>query len=172
MKYPQSSYVFNGITVTNTWIKDSKISKYHPVTQVYGVVFNDSGEILIARESSDNKWQIPGGTPESNENPANTLKRELKEEVDVEVKGLIPLGVQKTKMPGNPNKKAGDLFYQVRYIALLDKLLSQTPDPDRGNIWERKFINSSKITEVINWGSAGDAMFKDAISLFKSIKNS
>jgi len=164
--------VFNGITVTNTWLKDDEISKYHPISQIYGVVFNSNGEILVARESKNDKWQIPGGTPESNEGLEDALRRELREEVDIEVRKLTPLGVQKTQMPGNPNKKVGDLFYQVRYIALLDKLLPQTPDPDRGNIWERKFINSSKITELINWGSAGDAMFKDAISLFEMIRNS
>src|SRR3989339_49502 len=106
MNYPQSTYNFNGIVVTMTWIQESELKRYFPVTQVYGVVFNDKGEILIARESSNGKWQIPG----------------------------------------NPNKEEGDLFYQLRCVVELGDLLPQTPDPDRGNVWERMFVPAEKIT--------------------------
>lgn len=55
MSYPKSSYTFNGIEVTMTWMKDDDLSKYSPVRQIYGVVFNDKGEILVARENSEGK---------------------------------------------------------------------------------------------------------------------
>ena len=166
MNNPSSSYNFNGITVTNTWIQTKDIARYKPITQVYGIIFNDKGEILICREKSDDKWQIPGGSPENNETPLETLQREIKEEVDTKVKSITPLGVQKVDMPGNPNKEIGDVFFQVRYVAILDKLEDQTPDPDRGSVWERKFIPASEIKDYIKWGTAGYAMFDDAISLY------
>lgn len=167
MNYPKSSYTFNGIEVTMTWMKDEHLSKYSPVTQVYGVVFNDKGEILVARETTEGKWQIPGGKPEGDETVDETVKRELLEEVDVKAGAIYPLGAQKTEMPNNPNKNEGDLFYQLRCVVEMDELLPQTPDPDRGNVWERRFVPADKITEYIKWGETGNAMFGDAIALWK-----
>ena len=167
MDYPKSSYNFKGIEVTMIWMRDDNIEKFSPVTQIYAIVFNDKGEILVARESSDGKWQIPGGKPEKGETMEETVRRELLEEVDVKAGAIYPLGAQKTEMPGNPNKDEGDLFYQLRCVVELGELLPQTPDPDRGNVWERKFVASDEITEYIKWGAVGDAMFADAIKLWK-----
>lgn len=168
MNHTRSSYIFNGIEVTTTWMKDSDLSKYKPVTQVYGIVFNDKGEILVARETSEGKWQIPGGKPENDETVEETMRRELLEEVDVKAGNIYPLGAQKTEMPNNPNKVEGDLFYQLRCVVELGELLPQTPDPDRGNIWERMFVPADKITEYIKWGETGNTMFKDAIDLWQA----
>jgi len=167
MSYPKSSYTFNDIEVTMTWMKDDVLSKYSPVRQIYSVVFNDKGEILVARESSEGKWQIPGGKPEKSETIAETVKRELLEEVDVKAGAIYPLGAQKTEIPNNPNRDEGDLFYQLRCVVELGELLPQTPDPDRGNVWERMFVPTNKITEYIKWGETGNAMFADAIALWK-----
>lgn len=171
MNYPKSSYVFNGIEVTITWIRDKDLSKYSPITQVYGIVFNDKGEILVARETPDSKWQIPGGKPETGETNEEALKREVLEKVDVKAGKIYPLGAQKTEIPNNPNKSEGDLFYQLRYVIDLGELLPQTPDPDRDNVWERIFIPADKITEYIKWGKTGSAMFKDAITLWRKKHN-
>ncbi len=149
MNYPKSSYNFKGNQVTVTWMRDDDLAKYNPITQVYAVVFNHKGEILVARESSDGEWQIPGGKPENGESIEATLRRELLEEVDVKAGNVYPLGAQKTEMPGNPNKEEGDLFYQLRCVVELEELLPQTLDPDRGNIWERVFVPAEKITEYI-----------------------
>lgn len=170
MTHTQSSYNYEGTKVIMTWILDSDLEKYIPVKQVYGVVFNDKGEILIARESSDGKWQIPGDKPEKGESIEDTIRRELLEEVDVKAGNIYQLGAQKTEIPGNPNEEEGDLFYQLRCVVELGELLSQTPDPDRGNVWERMFVPAVKITEYIKWGTVGEAMFADAIKLWKKIK--
>lgn len=95
------------------------------------------------------------------------MRRELLEEVDVKAGVIYPLGAQKTEIPNNPNKDEGDLFYQLRCVVELGELLPQTPDPDRGNVWERMFVPPDKITEYIKWGETGNAMFEDAIALWK-----
>ncbi len=166
-KYPKSFYKIKGVTVTMTWIKDDNLEKYKPATQVYGIVFNKKGEILVAREKSTEKWQIPGGKPEKGESIENSLRRELEEEVDVKVKNVFPLGAQKVEFPGNSNKAEGELYYQLRFVVILDKLLPQTIDPASGNTWERKFVKIEQITDYIKWGEIGNAMFSDAISLWK-----
>ncbi|HEX7042740.1 MAG TPA: NUDIX hydrolase [Patescibacteria group bacterium] len=60
---------------------------------VSGAIFNDSGEILMVKRSMQDDflpgfWEMPGGGTDFGEHPVIALKRELKEEVglDVEVK--------------------------------------------------------------------------------------
>jgi 8-oxo-dGTP pyrophosphatase MutT (NUDIX family) len=158
----------NLMNYTYTWIKTSNLENYSPITQVYGIIFNDKNEILICRSSSSGSWQIPGGKPEKGESFQETLTREVLEEVDLEISQTNPLGVVKVQYPNNPNKSEGDLFYQSRFTAKVEKLLNQTPDPATGDIWERKFVPSNEITNYINWGEMGKEMFKDAIVVYNS----
>ena len=112
---------------------------------------------------------IPGGTPEGNETPEETLKRELIEEADVTVSKMLPLGAQKVVELNNPNKSP---YYQYRYICFIEELLPQTPDPDNGLIYNRLLVPSSVVTEHVKWGITGEALFKDAIELFDTITRS
>lgn len=166
MDYTQSKYTWQGIEVTTTWIRTNELEKYSPITQVYGIIFNDKNEILVCRESSTGRWIIPGGHPEKGESLEETLKREVLEEVDVEVETIQPLGVFKVEFSDDPQK----VIYQSRFVAKLKYINPQTPDPANGDTWERKFVPAEKISEYVKWGEAGDAMFKDAIELAKSIR--
>lgn len=53
------------------------------------VVFNDNYEILIANYGG--VYMLPGGSIEKNEKPEEAAKRELSEEVGIEIKNLKPL---------------------------------------------------------------------------------
>jgi len=167
MKYPQNEIDYNGTKVLIEWINTRDVEKYQPITQVYGVVFNSKGEILICREKETGEWQIAGGHPEEGEIVAQVLERELLEEVDVIVKDIIPLGTQRISFPDNPTKP---IIYQVRCIATLDKLLPQTTDPASGNTWQRKFVQSKEVTSYVKWGITGNAMFEDAIETWRNSK--
>lgn len=160
MRYPQNTYLYNGTRVTNTWIKTSNIEKYSPITQVYGIIFDAEGRILIGRDSKGESWIIPGGHPEKGESIEETFKREVLEEVDVEIDDIKPLGVQKATFPDDPDKRKA--IYQVRCIAKVKKLNPQTPDPANGSTWERKFVPAKDINKYVKWGKTGKAMFKDA----------
>jgi 8-oxo-dGTP pyrophosphatase MutT (NUDIX family) len=151
--------------ITLTWIRTSDLHKYKPYFQVYGVVFNNKDEVLVIQEKG--KWKIPGGTPEKGETDLETLERELIEEADVAISEAVPLGVQRVDYPNNPNKEDGDLYYQYRYICLLDRLLDQTLDPATGIINPRMFVPANKVTEYIKWGEVGKAMFEDAKTLYQ-----
>jgi ADP-ribose pyrophosphatase YjhB (NUDIX family) len=158
---------WEGQEITYTWLSTSEIKNYIPVTQVYGVCINEDGKILIIK---DKCWQIPGGTPENGETAEETLRRELVEEVQVEVEKLIPLGVQEVKYPNNPNKEQGELFYQYRYLAIITKLNPTAPDPATGREYERKFVSFDEIDEYVKWGGVGTEMFKDARVVFQEMK--
>lgn len=166
MKYPTHIFTSDKGKFLLTWLRDDDLDKYNPVSQVYGVVFNAKGEILIARKKPEDSWVIPGGTPEADESTEETLRRELKEEVDVSVSKITPLGAQKVELFGD--KEGKSTLYQLRYVTLLKELLPRTPDPDNGIIWERKFVPAKDINEYVKWDDSGAAMFKDAIDLLRS----
>lgn len=56
---------------------------------VAGILENNKGEILIARKkkgkSLEGYWEFPGGKIEDGERPEETLTRELKEEMNIDV---------------------------------------------------------------------------------------
>lgn len=49
-----------------------------------GLVTNDDGKLLIVRGGRDRYWELPGGKLEFNEQPEETLKREIGEELGIE----------------------------------------------------------------------------------------
>jgi len=62
---------------------------------VAGVIYNATGEVLIAKRPNDKHqgglWEFPGGKLESNETRAQALARELKEELGIVITHSQPL---------------------------------------------------------------------------------
>lgn len=71
---------------------DKKPIPHHDIA--VGLVFNDEGEVLIQRRPEDGLlgglWEFPGGKREDDEELADTCRRELREEVGIEVEALDP----------------------------------------------------------------------------------
>jgi len=164
MQYPTSTFEWNGETIQIEWMRMDSVDTLSPITQVYAVCFNEQNEILIGRKGSS--WNLPGGTPEGPEQIFETLTRECLEEVDAKIKSIHILGAQKVYSQNTPEKAD----YQVRCVCDLVELLPQTPDPDDGIVWERKFVPISEANEYLKWGVTGEALFKDALTLHKNTK--
>jgi 8-oxo-dGTP diphosphatase len=68
------------------------VAPRHPVGAV-GVVFDTDGRVLVLEHAfrTDFPWGLPGGWVERGEDPRDTVKRELREELrlDVDVKDLV-----------------------------------------------------------------------------------
>lgn len=65
------------------------------------VIFNDAGEVLLLKHRfrMGNGWGIPGGFLEPGEQPEEALRRELREEVGLEVERVELISTRSFKKP-------------------------------------------------------------------------
>lgn len=140
-----------------TWIRSS-VPKKLEVRQVYGVVFSDTGKVLLRFDNG--KYKLTGGHPDKNDQSfEDTLKREFIEELDVEIKDIHYLGY--LLVEENHEKYA-----QVRMIAKIKKIGPIRPDLDNGILYQRYFAYQNNVKSYLNYSDlAGNKMIDDALKL-------
>lgn len=79
------------------------------------LIFNDKGQVLLQKRKDNNQWGNPGGIMELGETVYETVKREAKEETNLEVNDLELFNIYsgKTQHYIYPN---GDEAYFVNII--------------------------------------------------------
>lgn len=143
-----------------TWIKDEVPSNLI-VKQVYGIVFSNDKRIIL--QVDDNKYNLTGGKPLTNETYEKTLKREYIEELNIEVDNLYYLGYLLVE---EENIKP---YAQVRMIGKIKNIYEKRPDIDNGKQYERFLSNLDNVKKYLNYdGDAGNIMIDDAINLADS----
>jgi 8-oxo-dGTP diphosphatase len=77
--------------------KDVSILKHYAAA----VIFDDDGKVLLCKRAAykkiaPNMWHLPGGAVELDENPIEAIKRELKEELNLDATAVFPTRVKLT----------------------------------------------------------------------------
>ena len=77
------------------------------------MIFDDQGRILLLEHvfRPDSGWGIPGGFLGRNEQPEEGLRRELREEIGIEVEDVSFLFVRTLKRPGQV-----EIYFRARAI--------------------------------------------------------
>ncbi|MEK7564814.1 MAG: NUDIX domain-containing protein [Patescibacteria group bacterium] len=90
-----------------------KITKIYPEPTVGALIVNKKGEIFLMR--SDSKWSgkyvVPGGHVELGEKLEEAVKREMKEETDLDVYSIKALGIQECIFDPTFWKKKHFIFF-------------------------------------------------------------
>jgi ADP-ribose pyrophosphatase YjhB (NUDIX family) len=85
-----------------------------PKVDVRAFVLNEKDEILMARESIDGKWTIPGGWADIGSTPSETAVREVKEETGIEVEAIRLLAVYDKQ--AHPHPPAPIYVYKLIFL--------------------------------------------------------
>ncbi|MBS9462518.1 NUDIX hydrolase [Flagellimonas sp. HMM57] len=73
-----------------------------PKVDVRALVLNEKDEILMAKESVDNKWTIPGGWADIGSTPSEIAVKEVAEETGIQVEVVRFLGVYDKQVHPHP----------------------------------------------------------------------
>jgi ADP-ribose pyrophosphatase YjhB (NUDIX family) len=130
-------------------------------------ILNENGEgvVCIVKNGKKNTWGLVGGSIEAGESFEDTLRRELKEEGNLELIYFKPIGYQTAK-----NEARGEDLIQLRFFAIARKYGEFISDPG-GSISEVKFINPKDYKNYQPWTDVGDYVFDKAAKIFEKYKN-
>ena len=137
------------------WIR-KPVEQNIEIRQVYGIVFNDDGNILLRVD--ENEYKLTGGKPEAyDKNNSETLKREYLEELNVEIMEIQYLGYLLVE-------EGKEKYAQVRMIAKIKNIRAIRPDLDNGKIYKRFMAKQENVKKYLNYADiSGNEMIDDAI---------
>jgi 8-oxo-dGTP pyrophosphatase MutT (NUDIX family) len=104
------------------------------------VILDDKGRVLLVKHSyGKNNWELPGGKAEDNESAEETAKREIYEEVGLEVR----IG----QLTGNYYEPKYDMHH---FVFTASNYRNQVPQPTSPEILECKFCSKDDLPKPIS----------------------
>ncbi len=104
-------------------------NKDYPTAKVdvRGLLLNEQGQVLLAREMADGKWTLPGGWADVGYSPAEVIEKEFLEETGLQVKATRLLAVFDKRCHPHPPQP----FYVYKF-ALLCELKTKEQSLNKG----------------------------------------
>lgn len=131
---------------------------YSLCKQTYAVCFVGE-KIVIVFQESKKMWGLVGGSIEKGETFEQTLKREIREESNMEILSFLPIGYQKVT-----DTRDNSFIYQLRYACIARPYGPFVSDP-AGVITEIKLIDPKGYKQYFDWGEIGDRIMERAMKL-------
>ncbi|HEX9679212.1 MAG TPA: NUDIX hydrolase [Candidatus Saccharimonadales bacterium] len=164
LKTIEDSFEYGGRTIEIEYRDDDSFEDIpsNETHQVYGLCFLD-GKVAIVEYEKD-KPNLPGGKIDAGESWQDGFRREIDEELSMEVIDMSPIGYQfATNI--EENKK-----YQLRVVATIRPKTEQTPDP-AGTVTGFKFIEPNEVNKLIDYGPVGERMVERALEKLPTLKS-
>lgn len=110
-----------------------------PITGCHVIVTDLQGSILLLRHSyGPDCWALPGGGVKPGEDPGKAARRELVEELGLELDRLVQLGTVDGEISGSPHTA-------YLFAAITDR----RPRPDQREVSEARFFPAHSLPEPL-----------------------
>jgi ADP-ribose pyrophosphatase YjhB (NUDIX family) len=110
-----------------------------PIAGVSVIVTNLGGDVLLLKHSyGPAVWSLPGGGLGRGEEPLAAARREVREELGVDLARLEPVGTLEEVLSGSPH--TAHIFTGV---------CDRQPQPDRREVTEARFFPSHSLPEPL-----------------------
>lgn len=110
-----------------------------PIQGISVILTNKAGDVLLLKHSYGPKtWGLPGGGMGAGENPRECAKREMREELGLELDALHPLGVLEEQLSGSPH--SSHLFAAE---------VNAAPKPDGREIVDARFFAPDALPDLL-----------------------
>lgn len=104
------------------------------------IIKNSEGKILLIHRNTSkrNQWEIPGGKIDEGENPEQTAKREVKEELGIDVEIIDKIGEKEFSEDG----------YSMDYVWYIAKIISGKPKLMEEKFDDFKYFSLDELGEI------------------------
>lgn len=110
-----------------------------PISGVSVVITNLTGDVLLLKHSyGADVWSLPGGGLRRGEDPLEAARREVREELGMELARIEPIGTLNEVLSGSPH--TAHIFAGV---------CDRQPQPDRREVIEARFFPSQSLPEPL-----------------------
>ena len=151
------------------YIMDLRRKIGHEVIMTVGCgvfIENEKGQLLLQKRSDTGQWCVPGGAMEIGETYEESAKREIREEVGIEVSDLSLYGLYSgtDRLIHYPND---DVVYSLSVIFHAKSYTGSISDTD-SEVMEHKFFSRENIPDnlfipdarpILDWAAGHEGVF-------------
>lgn len=135
-------------TVRHRWRRWRKA----PIAGVSVIITNLTGDVLLLKHSYGARaWSLPGGGIGRGEDPLEAARREVREELGVDLARIEPIGTLHEELSGSPHTA-------YVFAAVCD----QRPQPDGREVTQARFFPSHSLPEPLG------RITRDRIAVWKA----
>lgn len=145
---PQETLTFDGRDIKLEWNDATEFPAGITISQVAGYCVNENGHLLLVKNKRG--WGFPGGHPEGDEKPLETLAREVKEEANAEIEPITLIGYMEVNDAQNEDIE-GKHYLQLRYLAKVTKLYDWSGEFETD---DRMFAPLGDIPKHVSWATS------------------
>ena len=120
-------------------------------------------KLVVVYAANKGYWTPPGGGVEKDEDIRSAVRREVKEETNMNVVRQRFIGFQDIKEPQG-------VVSQTRSVCIVEPYGPFVADPDR-DITEVKLIDPKDYKQYFDWGVVGDEVMKRAMEMKEEYNN-
>ena len=119
--------------------------------QIYGFCVTPDKRVILVRDSGEDRFTLPGGQIEPGESAEDALRREVREEAQVQIHDIALLGSLEVAIRCLVDAEVKQHQQQLRFICRVDYVREFIPNFGGFETCERLLVPPSMLPSYIDW---------------------